>query len=200
MKKIFVLFFLFNVLKKRVESKTSDYVNNAIMILPDIYQIFWNYTDIDITIEIRVKTTGWVLFGFSPNGEIDGSDLIVTWVNPDGSYYFKDSYVKKNVVYSDHQQNWFPLMVKQQASVLVAKFTRKIKLCDSNGEDFDITDGTPRVLAALGYDKFHPNLKGATFTHSVQSINLINRINEKIILKSDEILIADFRVNVNILS
>ena len=43
---------------------------------------------------------------------------------------------------------------------------------------------------------FNPNLKNAVFTESIRSINLINRINEKINLKSDEIQIADFRVNV----
>ena len=117
-------------------------------------------------------------------------------MKPDGSYNFKDSYVKNNVIYSDSHQDWFPIMVKQQGPILIAQFTRKVKLCDLN-EDFDIVEGSPRVLAALGLSSFNSNLKDAIFIHSIRSVNLINTINEKIMLKNDEIQIADFRVNVS---
>ncbi|XP_044866279.1 DBH-like monooxygenase protein 2 [Mauremys mutica] len=41
-----------------------------------------------MTFELRVHTTGWVAFGFSPHGELPGSDIVVGGVFPNGSIYF----------------------------------------------------------------------------------------------------------------
>lgn len=40
-----------------------------------------------ITFEVMVKTTGWVGFGFSTNGGMAGSDLVIGGVRPSGMYF-----------------------------------------------------------------------------------------------------------------
>lgn len=40
-----------------------------------------------ITFEVTVNTTGWVGFGFSPNGGMAGSDLVIGGVGPGGVYF-----------------------------------------------------------------------------------------------------------------
>ncbi|NWH52072.1 MOXD2 protein, partial [Fregata magnificens] len=44
-----------------------------------------------MTFELQVHTTGWVAFGFSPHGELPGSDILVGGVFPNGSIYFSVS-------------------------------------------------------------------------------------------------------------
>ncbi|KAF1661062.1 DBH-like monooxygenase protein 2, partial [Aptenodytes patagonicus] len=41
--------------------------------------------------ELQVYTTGWVAFGFSPHGELPGSDIVIGGVFPNGSIYFSVS-------------------------------------------------------------------------------------------------------------
>ena len=51
----------------------------------DSYELFWRFDrDLkNITFAVRVKTTGWVGFGLSPNGEMTNSDLVLGWVDAD---------------------------------------------------------------------------------------------------------------------
>ena len=53
------------------------------------YYLFWNFSKSDETIQfaVRVKTTGWIGFGISPNGQMPGSDVIIGWIGEDKSYF-----------------------------------------------------------------------------------------------------------------
>lgn len=41
----------------------------------------------NITFKLVVNTTGWVGFGFSPNGGMKGSDIVMGGLGPSGSYF-----------------------------------------------------------------------------------------------------------------
>ena len=50
------------------------------------YKMFYSY-DVDdktIRIAVQVQTTGWIGFGFSPNGGMTGSDVVIGWVDKFG--------------------------------------------------------------------------------------------------------------------
>jgi hypothetical protein len=66
---------------------TSNY-DNHIDLIDGLYRLYWNFTSIDFIGEIHCKTNGWVGFGLSPNGGMDKSDVIVGWINNDGSTNF----------------------------------------------------------------------------------------------------------------
>ena len=53
------------------------------------YYLYWNFSTTDQTIQfaVRVKTTGWVGFGISPNGQMPGSDVVIGWVDGDNTYF-----------------------------------------------------------------------------------------------------------------
>jgi hypothetical protein len=70
-------------------SPTQTYANKKVLVEPDVYTLYWNYTDVDILFEVHVKATGWISFGISPNGDMSNSDIIVTWANANnGSVHF----------------------------------------------------------------------------------------------------------------
>ncbi|KAM9245548.1 LOW QUALITY PROTEIN: DBH-like monooxygenase protein 2 [Leptosomus discolor] len=51
--------------------------------------LHWDHDEHELTtFELQVHTTGWVAFGFSPHGELLGSDIVIGGVFPNGSTYF----------------------------------------------------------------------------------------------------------------
>ncbi|NXM24906.1 MOXD2 protein, partial [Oxyruncus cristatus] len=54
--------------------------------------LHWDHNEQELmTSELQIHTTGWVAFGFSPCGELPGSDIVVGGVFPNGSTYFSVS-------------------------------------------------------------------------------------------------------------
>lgn len=49
----------------------------------------WGFDDLQgiITFQLVVNTTGWVGFGFSPNGGMQGSDLVIGGLDTNGTYF-----------------------------------------------------------------------------------------------------------------
>ena len=62
---------------------TSNYAN-FVDLVDGVFRFYWNFTSTDLIGEIHCKTKGWVGFGLSPNGGMDGSDVIVGWVGSNG--------------------------------------------------------------------------------------------------------------------
>ena len=62
------------------------------------YNLYWNFSSVDQTIHfaVKVKTTGWVGFGISPNGQMPGSDVIIAWVDGDNAYFHVRLYARTN--------------------------------------------------------------------------------------------------------
>lgn len=58
--------------------------------LSDTYTIYWSF-DLDpesIHFAVSARTTGWVGFGLSPNGQMPRSDVVIGWVANDGTVSF----------------------------------------------------------------------------------------------------------------
>ena len=55
----------------------------------DNYYLYWNVSFADETIQfaVKVKTTGWVGFGITNNGQMPGSDVVIGWVDGDNTYF-----------------------------------------------------------------------------------------------------------------
>ena len=175
---------------------TGVYTNKMILVEPAAYILYWNYTENDILFETHVNNNGWSSFGLSPNGGMTGSDVIVTWKRTDGSTHFTDRHIADRSVLQDKTQNWFLLTSSIVNGYSVTKFTRKIKACDSTGEDMDITTGTPFVIFAWG-DPTTSDISyhGATKRGS-KAIPLISSLNLNVRIDMNQVETLDFRVNV----
>ena len=71
---------------------SSAYQFNAS--LHERYTLFWSINNEAQTIRfaVRVRTTGWVGFGISPNGQMPQSDVVIGWVDSTGRSYFDVSW------------------------------------------------------------------------------------------------------------
>jgi hypothetical protein len=52
-----------------------------------ILMMRWRLNETDVAIELQAKTMGWMAFGRSPNGQMDKSDILFAWVDPNGASY-----------------------------------------------------------------------------------------------------------------
>jgi hypothetical protein len=91
MKKIFLLILINIAFIKALDlpKPTDTYANKMVLVEPNAYILYWNYTENDILFETHVQNgDGWSGFGISPNGNMANSDVIVTWKMLNGSIHF----------------------------------------------------------------------------------------------------------------
>lgn len=179
---------------------TEIYANHLVLQEPDLYHLYWNFTESDILFEVHVMTDGWVGFGLSPNGGMDGSDVIVTWIDPlTGAPNFTDRHIVDRSVLIDAVQNWYPLFVCAQEGYLIAKFTRKIRICDETNEDMDIPDGTPFVIFAYGTSFGDQDIAyHGSESRGTRSVQLTSALNALVEIDMSQMETIEFRVNVGI--
>lgn len=72
--------------------------------LDENYRVYWSIVDQEITFEIQVRATGYVGFGFSPDGTIYAADMVIGWIDGGQPYFqvcnkkiFIISYVNKEL-------------------------------------------------------------------------------------------------------
>lgn len=59
--------------------------------LNDDFRMLWNVVDREVTFEVQVRTLGYIGLGFSRDGLLSGSDIVIGWISQ-GQTYFQVSY------------------------------------------------------------------------------------------------------------
>jgi len=112
---------------------------------------------------------------------------------------FTDRHIDKSTnVIVDKVQNWFPLLMTQNSSYSIVKFTRKLIVCsnETNGEDMNIEMGTPPVIFSWGTNFLsNGDITYHGANRSSQAVPLINRLNKNVQLNMSEIETFDFLSN-----
>ena len=62
-------------------SPTAVYAKYIDLVANGQYRFYWNYTQTELIGEIHCRTSGWVGFGLSPNGNMDKSDVVIGWIS-----------------------------------------------------------------------------------------------------------------------
>ncbi|VDI10952.1 Hypothetical predicted protein [Mytilus galloprovincialis] len=115
------------------------------------YWLFWKTNTTHITFETHVKTKGYVGFGLSSNGKMFPSDVVVGWVDSNGTAHFKDCHTEGHYAPTiDSSQDWMLLQGLEDNFGTVLKFVRKLDTCDD--KDYQITDNTIKVIYS-----YHPD-------------------------------------------
>ncbi|XP_009072224.1 PREDICTED: putative DBH-like monooxygenase protein 2, partial [Acanthisitta chloris] len=129
--------------------------------------LHWDHDDQELmTFELQVHTTGWVAFGFSPHGELPGSDIVIGGVFPNGSIYFSDCHMEgEATLEEDESQDYQLLSVTENKTSTTMSFKRHLRTCDTN--DLDITMDTAHLVAAFGTDDTVQFFKSQRFSRSL---------------------------------
>ncbi len=159
---------------------SQDYRFYATLDQDGMYQLFWNF-DLDaetISFAVQVKTTGWVGFGLSPNGQMPGSDVVIGWVDGEGMEFFHDRYAEGRFLPPiDSSQDWFLVRGEEEEGTTVLEFTRNLTTCDD--KDLNIEHDTSRVV--WSWHSSDPTDEDSIPQHEFQgttSINLLGGLNE----------------------
>ncbi|XP_023931200.1 DBH-like monooxygenase protein 1, partial [Lingula anatina] len=111
------------------------------------YYVRWKVNGEYITFETTARTTGYVALGFSTNGGMAGSDIIIGWVN-DGEVIIQDYHaIGEEQPLLDESQDVEILGGTDNGTFTTLRFRRKLETCDDN--DCTITEGTVRLLWAF---------------------------------------------------
>jgi len=198
---IFLQFILISLLRQHIalpSMSTAFYANSKVLAEPDLFKLYWNYTKTELIAEVHAKTsTGWISFGLSPNGGMDGSDVFVFFTQ-NGVANFTDRHIVKREVLVDKKQDWTLLSHSITNGYTIVKFKRDVNTCDEK-EDLTIEGGTPRIIFA--WNTKQP-INGAIEYHGTRSrgsssAQLISALNQKSNIKNeDKIFTYEFRVNV----
>ncbi|KAJ8009680.1 hypothetical protein DPEC_G00094020 [Dallia pectoralis] len=132
----------------------------------------WGFSEVQdtITFQLTVKTTGWVGFGFSLNGEMNGADIVIGGVGSN-SIYFMDYHSVEQIPVVDKKQDYTLLSLTEQDGQTTMMFRRSIQSCDQ--DDFQITNSPVKLIYAYGVSDdigYHFNRRG------VKEVNLLNYI------------------------
>jgi DOMON domain len=107
--------------------------------LDDRYLVRWTPGADDITFEVSVATLGYVGFGLSHDGLMQGSDVVIGWVQ-NSRTIFQDRHVSRGHVEPivDASQDWELLKGSENDTHTVLKFRRAYDTCDRD-QDIRIT-------------------------------------------------------------
>jgi hypothetical protein len=170
------------------------------VLVSNIYNLFWNITKDSLIVELQVKTSGWLGFGISPTGAMDGSDVIIAWIGLNGKTNFTDRHMVGRNVFIDSQQNWFLTGNQKSNGYTTIQFKRLINTCDD--QDMIIPNGTVRIIIAwsnaLPLQGDDISYHGATNRYSISLIILNSLTQPLVITPADKIETYDFNVNVSI--
>ncbi|KAM9354985.1 DBH-like monooxygenase protein 2 homolog [Pholidichthys leucotaenia] len=129
----------------------------------NLVSLRWGFDDLKeiIKFQLSVNTTGWVGFGFSPNGGMKGADIVIGGLGSDGSY-FKDRHATKTAMPDvDVKQDYILLSIKETEGKTVMTFERTFQTCDD--KDLPITDKPIKLIYAYGETddiKYHRHSRG----------------------------------------
>ncbi|XP_056150518.1 DBH-like monooxygenase protein 2 homolog [Lampris incognitus] len=137
----------------------------------------WGFSEIqgNITFELSINTTGWVGFGFSPNGGMAGSDIVIGGTGPNGNYFNDYHATGNNFPLVDKQQSYNLLSLTEVEGQTTMTFWRSVRLCDE--EDFHITSRPVKLIYAYGTTddiSYHTTRRG---TKEVNLLNYMPRVN-----------------------
>ena len=61
---------------------SSEYAHHAVLHPEEKMKLFWtiDWDHESVSFAVEAETTGWVGLGFSSNGQMIGSDMVIGWV------------------------------------------------------------------------------------------------------------------------
>jgi hypothetical protein len=141
MLQLFTLFLALSLANCQTWNANTVFANTAV--LDTDVTLHWNFTDTDIYFRLAINhhtaiTSGWFGFGLSPNGGMANSDVMLTWVGPDGGVQFRDAHTANRNVWPDTVQNWKSLFFSSANGLTTVIFTRKIKVSEDRRHDWII--------------------------------------------------------------
>lgn len=130
-------------------AQTDDdmvWTHHAVLDREGKVHLFWTPGMQDITFEVQAETKGYIGLGFSPDGGMTNSDIVVGWVI-NNVPTLQDRYaIGSSEPLRDTQENYSLLGGSENATHTILRFRRNYETCDQH--DRPITNDTMNVIYA----------------------------------------------------
>ncbi|CAL8101372.1 unnamed protein product [Orchesella dallaii] len=108
-----------------------------------------NFDQKSITFDVTGETTGYLGFGLSPAGGMQGADIVIGGIANDGTSYFGDYHGEGDFApRRDTSQDWRLISAFENTTHTFLRVTRLLDSCDH--QDVPITNDTLSLIWALG--------------------------------------------------
>ena len=125
----------------------DEYTHRTILDTKGHFTLEWRPENQTISFRLSVKTLGYVGLGFSPNGGMNGADIVLAWVGDDGIVHLSDRHaVGNHAPYLDQSQDLQLEAGYQNNTHTVIEFSRLWRTCDA--EDMELGEDTVRLIWA----------------------------------------------------
>ena len=73
----------------------EDFAYYSFIDSDDEYALYWNlFNESHLEIGLEVRTSGWIGFGLSANGQMPNADIVIGWIDPDdGEVHLESRFV-----------------------------------------------------------------------------------------------------------
>ena len=123
----------------------AKWTHHLVLDQQDLFHLFWTPSEETIRFEIQVKTHGYVAIGFSPNGGMSGSDIILGWIDDLGIPHLYDMKAFGNQSPTlDENQDVSLIQGYQNETTTVLTFERQWNTCDE--DDNPLGSDTTRLI------------------------------------------------------
>lgn len=122
---------------------------------PDEFLLFWKLNSNNVVLEVHVRTSGWLAFGFGSDRNRKSSDIVIAWFNKDGTGHFSSRVFSKDIQHLkliNGSQAWLPISFTHKNGFVVLKFTRKLCFSSDSVENLSVGNHT-NVVFGMG-DEF----------------------------------------------
>ena len=172
-----------------MEAWNDDFVEKTYLDETHKFRLYWtNEANGKIKIGIEAETTGWLALGISPNGGMLNSDIMIGWVDGDGTVHLEDRYTDNNGKDNGpvlDTQNDLELISGEQVGGITRIQFRRSKCTGDSDHDSPILKGTTQIIYAWRND-------GVIAWHGVsnrgsQSVNLHYGQTNEVEMESDAV-------------
>ena len=109
---------------------TKEYDSSKVLV-ENMLHLYWSVDGDKFIGELHARTNGWVMFGFSPFGEMNNSDVFIGWIHKEKTNFI-DSFIENDEIVQDTIQDWDLINSYEANNYTMFKFERNIVLCGQN--------------------------------------------------------------------
>lgn len=163
---------------------TEKFNKSKVLDRDNKYTLFWKYNATHITFETHVKTTGYVGFGISHNGNMYPADVVIGWVKDNVTHFADRHTTARAAPIRDQSQDWVLLHGEERNNsgtiLTILKFIRRLDTCDST-DDIAIKEGALHLI--YSYNDKDPANDSALFYHGpanrgTKSVSLLSEFEQ----------------------
>ncbi|XP_066265138.1 DBH-like monooxygenase protein 1 [Branchiostoma lanceolatum] len=155
-------------------AEENVFTHNAVLDAQGKFHLRWFFDKERVTFETTVETRGYVALGFSPNGGMANSDIVIGWVE-DGRAELEDRFAHgESQPVLDSRQDWTLHEWQENGTHTTMRFSRKLQTCDAF--DRNIKKVTTRVIWAYHAEDPDPH-RGPLYhegRRGTSSLNLLD--------------------------